>query len=487
MATSENDRVHLPLVSPSGAPTSSLNADGTRNFVHVADVRGRFNLARRAVFYALIAFWAVLPWVKVGGHPAVFVDVEHRKFFLFGATFNAQDIWLVFFLLTGVAFALLYATAVAGRVWCGWACPQTVFLEGLYRPIERLTEGSREKRIRLAKAPFGLEKLLRKGAKHAIYAALSILVAHIFVSYFVSIPRLWHWIGRHPAEHPEAFAWAAGVTAVLYVNFAWFREQLCIIVCPYGRLQSVLVDADSITIGYDEKRGEPRGKVGVEGAGACVDCKRCIVVCPTAIDIRNGMQLDCLGCTACIDACDEVMDKLGRPRGLIRYDSLNGLMGRPKRFLRPRLYVYGAFGLLGLAVAAFSFHKHVDFEANVLRLPGLPYIVDDKTIRDAFEIHLVNKRAGVETFLVEPEPVPGVEFIVPLSKIELASLASAHAPLFVVMDRAQYHGDFPVTVRVRRAGADDEKGTVTVVARFLGPSLHRDHDEHHEEHHDEHH
>ena len=465
---SEKDKHHLPVVHFSA--TSSLNTDGSRTFVQTADVRGRFDTARRVAFYALIAFWAVLPWIKIAGQPAIFVDIEHRKFFLFGATFNAQDIWLMFFLLTGTAFALLYATAVAGRVWCGWACPQTVFLEGFYRPIERLIEGPREKRIKLHNGPLTLAKVGKVALKHAIYVVLSVFVAHVFVSYFVSIPRLWDMMRHHPSEHPEAFAWAFAVTALLYGNFAWFREQLCIIICPYGRLQSALVDDDSITIGYDDKRGEPRGKVGAEGAGDCVDCKRCVVVCPTAIDIRNGMQLDCIGCTACIDACDEVMDKLGRPRGLVRYDSLNGLMKQPKRLLRPRLYVYTFFGVLGLAVATFAFKKHVEFEANVLRLPGLPYVSDAGKIRNSFEIHLVNKRGGNETFVIEPEPVVGAEFVVPLQRIELASLASARAPLFVVMDGAQFKGDFPVTVHVRRLGGE-EAGNITAVAKFLGPQV----------------
>lgn len=468
------NKVQLPI-APGARPdevASSLNSDGSRTFVQVAEVRGRFDTARRLGFYALIVFWAVLPWLKIGGKPAIFVDVEHRRFFLFGATFNAQDIWLVFFLLTGVAFALLYATAIAGRVWCGWACPQTVFLEGLYRPIERLVEGSREKRIKLAKGPLTLDKVARRCVKHALYLVLSLFVAHVFVSYFVSLPRLWEMMRGPPAAHPEAFGWVVAVTALLYGNFAWFREQLCLIVCPYGRLQSALVDDDSITIGYDEKRGEPRGKVGAEGAGDCVDCKRCVVVCPTAIDIRHGMQLECIGCSACIDACDEIMDKLGRSRGLVRYDSLNGLLGKPKRVLRPRLYVYTFFGVLGLAVATFAFSKHARFEANLLRLPGLPYVVDADTIRNSFEVHLVNKRATTETYLVEPQPMAGASFVVPLARVELTSLASARAPIFVVMDRQQFHGDFVVTVRVRRVGGDDEKETAMVVAKFLGPSIH---------------
>ena len=463
------DKTRLPLLPPT-VPQGSLNADGSRAFVYPADVSGRFMTARRFAFYALVALWAALPWIPINGHPAVFVDIEHRKFFLFGATFNSQDIWLMFFIITGTAFSLLYATAVAGRVFCGWACPQTVFLEGFYRPIERLTEGPREKRIKLEKADWGLEKALRRSAKHALFLLTSLFVAHVFVSYFVSLPRLWEMVRGNPAAHPEAFAWATGVTLVLYGNFAWFREQFCLIMCPYGRLQSVLVDADSITIGYDEKRGEPRGKVGTEGAGDCIDCKRCIVVCPTAIDIRAGMQLDCIGCTQCIDACDEIMDKVGRPRGLVRYDSQNGLAGKPKRFLRPRLYFYTAMMLVGAVVATFAFRRHTEFEANLFRQPGLPYVMEGGKVRNSFTIHLVNKRSGTESFVVEPEPVAGASFVVPLARVELASFASATVPVFVSVDAAELHGDFPVTVRIKRVGADDPNAAIVATGKFLGPS-----------------
>ncbi len=467
---SAQDKKHLPVLLPPTVPQGSLNADGSRSFVYPADVSGRFVTLRRVVFYALIALWAALPWIPVSGHPAIFVDVEHRKFFLFGSTFNSQDIWLMFFIITGTAFTLLYATAVAGRVWCGWACPQTVFLEGLYRPIERLTEGPREKRIKLDKAPWGLEKLLRRTVKHLLFLATSIFVAHVFVGYFVSLPRLWEMMRGNPGAHPEAFAWAASVTLILHGNFAWFREQLCLIICPYGRLQSVLVDTDSITIGYDELRGEPRGKAGTEGAGDCVDCKRCIVVCPTAIDIRHGMQLDCIGCTQCIDACDEVMDKIGRPRGLVRYDSLNGLAGKPKRFLRPRLYLYTALLVVGVVVATLAFRRHTEFEANLFRQPGLPYVMDGGQVRNSFTIHLVNKTNATETFLIEPEATAGATFVVPLARVELASFGSATAPVFVSMAAGSLHGDFPITVRIRRVGAADPSTAITVTAKFLGPS-----------------
>jgi cytochrome c oxidase accessory protein FixG len=476
--------VHLPVVEVQ----SSLRTDGSRNWVHPADVSGRFNTARRAGFWALIAIWLVLPWIKINGNPSLFLDIEHRKFFLFGATFNAQDIWLMFFLLTGVAFGLVYLTALLGRVWCGYACPQTVFMEGIYRPIERFVEGPREKRIRRDAGDWNFDKIWRKAAKHAIFLVASVFVAHMFLSYFVSIPRVFEMVRRSPSEHPEAFAWAMGTTAFFYLNFAFFREQLCLIVCPYGRLQSALIDDDSIGIGYDAKRGEPRGKAKKEGVGDCVDCNRCVVVCPTGIDIRNGLQLDCIACSACIDACDDVMDKLHRPRGLIRYDSLNGLRDGKTKILRPRVYLYTALMIAGMIAFGLALRKHKDFEANILRLPGLPYVVDDGKVRNSFELHLVNKRPGTETYEISAEPASGIAFVIANQSVTLESLAQARVPVFITNDQSQKIGDFPVHLFVHRKGAPDTE-KITVNAKFTGPwtkpQKHEEH-EHGREHREEH-
>jgi cytochrome c oxidase accessory protein FixG len=387
---------------------SSLTPDGRRPFVHPADVSGRFITLRRVVFYVLIAVWAALPWVRIGGRPAVFLDVEARRFFLFGGSFDATSFWLVWFLLTGVLFSLLLTTTTLGRVWCGYACPQTVFLEGVFRRIERFFEGNRNDRMARDRAPMSWSKAVRRTGKHLTYIVAALFVSHVFVAYFVSLPSLLEMMTRSPAEYPYAFVWCFAVGTILYGNFAWFREQLCLIVCPYGRLQSVLLDDDSLVIGYDERRGEPRGKGAAkagEARGDCVDCNRCVVVCPTGIDIRHGLQVDCVACAQCIDACDDVMDRLKRPRGLVRYDSLRGLRGESRRFLRPRVFFYALAGTLLVGTGAYFLTTRNDVEARVLRLRGLPYVVEETTIRNAFEVHLVNdgdlpRRFQVETSLV---------------------------------------------------------------------------------------
>jgi cytochrome c oxidase accessory protein FixG len=420
----------LPVINHQ---SRALRGDGRREFIVPADVRGRFNRLRGLLFALLLVIYAALPWIDVGGHPAVFLDVQHRVFYLFGASFNAQDTWLVFFLISGVGFLLIVLTALWGRVWCGYACPQTVFLEGVYRRVERLIEGPKNRRAAREKAGPSFGLVARKLAKHLAFLLISLLVAHVFLSYFVSIPKLFEMMTLAPGAHPEAFAWVLGISALVHFNFSWFREQTCLVICPYGRLQSALTDADSVVIGYDVKRGEPRGKSKAAQAGDCVDCGRCVAVCPTGIDIRNGLQLECIGCTACVDACDEIMDRLERPRGLIRYDSQNGLSGLPKRTLRPRLYVYAALGALGLAVASFALASREPFEANLLRLPGAPFVLQgDGRVRNTLELHLVNKQARDVRFELVPVRGADLEFAVSMPRLTLGPMAERRVPLFVI-------------------------------------------------------
>jgi len=392
--------------------------------------------------------------------------------FLFGMTFNAQDVWLMFFALSGVGFGLVYATALLGRVWCGWACPQTVFLEAVFRPIERLLNGPRNVALRRASGGMSVDRAWRAVATHGTYVVAALVVAHIFLAYFVSIPRVFEMVRRNPAAHSEAFAWMLAVTGVMYGNFAFFREQLCVVICPYGRLQSVLLDDDSLVVGYDDKRGEPRGhtsKTG-EARGECVDCNRCVVVCPTGIDIRQGPQLDCVACTACIDACDDVMDKLERPRGLVRYDSLRGLRGEKRKVLRPRLYAYTALLVIGAVVATFAFRGRVPFEANIVRLAGTPYTRESGVIRNAFELHVVNKRGTAVSFEVEAKAEPDLAFVIPIDRFDLEPLASRRIPVFVTMDQSKFTNDRPFTVRIRGVEHGTSPSTVESQAKavFLG-------------------
>jgi cytochrome c oxidase accessory protein FixG len=458
---------HLPVLEAQSRK-GSVGADGKRSFVYPADVRGRFTSFRKFFFLFLIAFFAGLPWIQVNGNPAIYLDIPGRRFFVLGMTFNAQDVWMMVFVITGGAFGLVYTAALAGRAWCAYACPQTVFLEAVFRRIERFIEGPREKRMRRAQALMTFDKAWRKVLVHAAYALAALLIAHAFLSYFVSVRQLFHMVRHHPMQHPEAFMVVMGLSGVLYFNFAWFRELFCVMICPYGRLQSVLLDSDSIVVGYDTKRGEPRGKVKDKNRGACIDCDRCVVVCPTSIDIRTGLQMDCIGCTQCIDACDEIMDKLGQPRGLIRYDSLNGLAGKPKRIIRARIIIYSLLGLLGLVVATFALSSHKTFECNLLRVQGAPYVVDDGQVRNMYRVHLFNKEGRETTYHIEPEPVSGITFTVPMQDIHLDSLGNVDAPLFASLPEDAFHGALELRIRVR----NDLGASRVVTAPFLGPAHH---------------
>jgi len=452
---------------PSIDTVTTINDDGSRYFVHPADVSGFWTRWRRVAAFLLIAVYVALPVVRINGNPAVFLDVMHRKFHLFGLTLMFQDLWLLFFLITGTGFTLFLVTAIIGRVWCGWACPQTVFLDHVFRRIERLIDGDALARRRLEDAPWTGGKVFRRVLKHGLFFLLAAAIAHLFLSYFVSLPALYGMMHRSPLENWGLFLFVFAVSALLYFDFAWFREQFCIVLCPYGRLQSALIDDNSIVVGYDEKRGEPRGKAGTT-TGDCVDCRRCVQVCPTGIDIRQGLQLECIACEACIDACDDVMKRLDRKKGLIRHDSLNALAGRPSRFLRPRLYLYLFFALAGASVFFFATRKIEPVVVSVLRLPGAPYIRDENTVRNNFLLRLANKRAAAHTYTITiSSPQPNLRGDGATTKpVTLAAGEEIQEPLILSVPDADFRGNFDVKVQVL-----GEDGAVVSERRapFLGP------------------
>ncbi len=450
---------------------TTIRKDGSRNFLRPADVSGMWTLLRRLSAVVLIAIYALLPWIKINGNPAVLLDVASRRFHFFGITLATEDLWLMFFLLTGTGFALFFITAVLGRVWCGWACPQTVFLEHVYRRIERLFEGSVTKQKQLDKRAWDAEKVLRRGGKHLVFIFLSAAVAHIFLSYFISVETLFAWMRSSPLEHPQAFLFILVFTAILYFNFAWFREQLCLIICPYGRLQSALIDDDSVVIGYDEKRGEPRGKSTDPNAGDCIDCYRCVDVCPTGIDIRQGLQMECIGCSNCIDACNDIMRKLGRDPGLVRYDSLRALAGGKRRFFRPRVFLYLFLMLLGLGAMVYSSTKLQPVSVTVTRMTGTPFFVTDEAIRNQLQLRIINKRNEPMQLHVSASPHSSAG-AVSLSTAGFAGtltiepLAETKQPFILLVPRSEYSGHFPVTIR---ATAADGSFTVEREVNFIGP------------------
>lgn len=457
----------VSLKTPNRDTVTSINKDGSRFFIHPADVRGKYTSRRRLVAWLLIAVFVALPWIPINGFPAVFLDIAERRFHLFGLTLAFQDTWLLFFFVSGLAFSLYYVTALWGRVWCGWVCPQTVYLEHVFRRLERLIDGDAPARRALDAAPWTTEKVLKRVLKHSLFLVCSALIAHIFLSYFVSLPRLWGMMTSNPREHWSAFLFVGGFSAILYVNFSWFREQLCIVICPYGRLQSSLLDDHSKNVAYDYRRGNPPGKPKDPHAGDCIDCRRCVQVCPTGIDIRQGLQLECVACTACMDACDEIMVKLGRAPGLIRYASDQNLEGRPTRWFRPRMIVYTLLLFLGAGVALYSFGSVRSFSAQVTRMSGSPFYVTDTTVRNQFQVRLVNKSNDPQEFhLLAPGATGSVTVSGFEQAVSLASMQEENITFTVEVPRDSYTGGFSLDLVVEAApGGHRLEETV----EFLGP------------------
>jgi cytochrome c oxidase accessory protein FixG len=454
---------------PNLVSVTTINEDGSRYFLHPADARGRWVVARRVVGVLLIAIYVLLPWIPLNRNPAVFLDVENRMFHLFGLTLVPQDLWVMFFAVSGLGFALFFGTSLLGRIWCGWACPYTVFLDHVYRRVERWIEGDAPARRALDKAPLSAGKVFKRVLKHALFAVIAAAIAHVFLSYFVSLERLYGFMSDGPLEHATAFGIVTFLTLVLWFCFGYFREQFCIIMCPYGRLQGALTDDDTVNVGYDEKRGEPRGAKG-KAEGDCIDCRRCVQVCPTGIDIRNGLQLECIGCTACIDACDEIMVKIERPKGLIRYDSLNGFAGRKRRFLRPRIYAYCALAALGIGVLTLVASKKArPFNATISRSGGAGFYSDAGSVRNIYKVRFMNKRnqpASVTIRLGGATPA-GYQLSGAEQTFTVGALEEMSRTCVVVAPIASYVGVSDISLEIH---ADPGDVTLKKTVRFLGPN-----------------
>lgn len=453
---------------PNLVSLTSINPDGSHYAIHPADVKGRYTLARRIFAVFLLAIYILLPWIPVGGNPAVLFDLAHRRFHFMGLTFLSEDLWIGFFLLTGLGFTLFYVTSLFGRLWCGWACPYTVFLDHVYRRVERLIDGDAIQRRRLDAAPWNITKITKRVLKHGIYILISLLLAHVFVAYFVSIPRLYLYMQGSPINNLKAFGTMAFLAGSFYYCFAWFREQFCVIVCPYGRIQSALTDDDTVVIGYDSRRGEPRGKAVDSSAGDCIDCFRCVQVCPTGIDIRDGLQMECIGCAACIDACDVIMDKTGRDRGLIRYGSTRSFAGEKTRFLRPRTLMYTGFLALGVIVMTLFLGSLSSAKIELIRMPGQPFYLADGAIRNQFRLQMVNKLQKPAVFTIRYEGMPeGMQMTGLPETVEVGPLEEKNQTLILTLPTSNYKGEFHF-----RVIADVEPGQVLVAhgSEFLGPS-----------------
>ena len=372
-----------------------VSAEGKRKWIYPKSPSGRFHRARLVLSWILLAFLFGIPFIRVDGHPVMLFDITERKFILFGMIFGPHDFFLLALAMISMIVFIFLFTVVFGRLFCGWICPQTVFMEMVFRKIDYWIEGSPREQRQLHESSWSGKKLGKKLFKHSLYFVLSFIIANTLLAWIIGTDKLLAIITDPPSQHLTGLTAIVIFSAVFHWIFAWFREQACILICPYGRLQGVLLDRNSIVIAYDFRRGEPRGKLrrGEQRTlGDCIDCHQCVEVCPTGIDIRDGTQLECVNCTACIDACDDIMESIEKPRGLIRYDSIEGIEKGIRKLVTPRSVGYSVVLLLLIVVLGYFLATRSDFDVTILRTPGMFFQEQpDNNVSNLYDIKAVNK------------------------------------------------------------------------------------------------
>lgn len=409
----------------------TLNEEGKRNFIYPKKPKGKLTNYRSIVAAVLLVFMFSVPWIRINGQPFLMLDVLGRKFIIFGNIYWPQDFYLLALsLLTGIVFVVVF-TVVFGRFFCGWMCPQTIFMEHVFRRIEYWFEGDRGQQIRLSKLPWNNpERLRKKGLKNLVFWLISFIIANDLLMVIVGTDEWLKVVTDGPMAHLGNFIAMIVFTTIFFFVFAWFREQVCIIVCPYGRLQGVLLDRQSVVIAYDYLRGEKRAKFkktedrDAAGKGDCIDCNQCVDVCPTGIDIRNGTQLECVNCTACIDACDSVMEKVNLPKGLIRFASEESIAENKPHKYSTRAKAYTVVLAVLLVIMGFLLSSRPMVDATILRATGMTYVEKDDKIANLYNYKILNKSAEVQQLRVKLlSPEGDIEFIgVPNLAVEVGEL-----------------------------------------------------------------
>ena len=367
----------------------NLDEQGSRKWVYAKKPKGLWYRRRTIFSWFVLLFFIAVPFIRINGNPFVLLDIAGRKFILFGAIFWAQDTLILALLMLSFILFIILFTVTFGRLWCGWACPQTIFLEMVFRKIEYLIEGDYRKRNALDRGPWTREKILKKAIKNGIFILISVAMTSTFLLWFIGSEKWFQLISEPISENLTSFTIMLVVSAFFYWVYGWFREQICTMVCPYGRMQGVLLDSRSIVVTYDYKRGEPRGP---KTEGDCIDCRQCISVCPTAIDIRNGTQLECINCTACIDQCNSVMKATKKDPGLIRLDSEKGIQQGHQSIWTPRNRAYSMVLLILFSFFIYTLFTRPVIETTILRTPGLLYQNNpDGSISNVYNIKIVNK------------------------------------------------------------------------------------------------
>ncbi len=474
---------------------ATINSEGKRNFINPKKPKGKlYNLRTWFSIGYLIVFFT-LPFIKVNDAPLFMFNVLERKFIFFGMIFWPQDFFIFAIgFLTFIVFVILF-TVVFGRIFCGWACPQTIFMEMVFRKIEYWIDGDSFKQKQFRAMPWNAVKIRKRSQKFIVFFAISFLIANFFLAYLISMDELIGYI-EHPGAHAGTLVSLMIFTTVFFFVYWWFREQVCIVVCPYGRLQGVLLDKNSIVVAYDHKRGEPRGKLKKaedhdckctdckeEGAcksmtakfeeytkqGDCIDCFACVRVCPTGIDIRNGTQLECVNCTACIDACDDIMLKVDKPKGLIRYASENSISNAVKLKFNARIKSYTAVLALLLSLLLFLLASRTDLDVTLMRTAGMTYTkLPDGSLSNLYNLKLVNKTHKDIDFMLKLENLPGEITLVGSGGLKVKKEDYANLQFFVKLKKEDIT-NWKTEVKIGMYAGEYKIKTIT--AKFIGPEV----------------
>jgi cytochrome c oxidase accessory protein FixG len=451
---------------------ATAEKDGKRKWVYAQKPKGKLTTIRIWLSYLYFAVFFGLPFVYIDGRPFFLLNVTEAKFILFGKVFWPQDFFVLGLGMIAFIFFIILFTSAFGRLFCGWACPQTNFLEMMFRRVEYCIEGDAQRQKMLNKGPWTTEKLLKKTAKHVTFYSLAFVISNTFLAYIIGIKQLEKIITEPLGQHLAGLSSIMIFSGVFYGVFAFFREQVCTAICPYGRLQSVLLDKNSMVVAYDYKRGEPRGVENKYAElnldlGDCIDCFACVKVCPTGIDIRNGVQMECVGCTACIDACNNIMDKIGKPRGLIRYASENSIKhGQPLKYTSRMKWYTAACGFVVLVLSAILFTRK-DIDATIMRTPGILYQERGKdSVSNLYNIKLANKTQAEIPLTVKLEQKGGNVEIIGKSYITIAKEGQGSGSFFVVLPKSEIHQR---KTELNLALYEGDKKITVLKTNFLGP------------------
>lgn len=453
---------------------NTMDESGKRKWVYPKKPNGRYTNYRLWVSIFLLIIYFGVPFIKINGNPFLMINILDRQFFMVGQPFYPQDFFILALgAIASLVFIILF-TVVFGRIFCGWFCPQTIFMEMIFRKIEYAIEGDRNKQIKLDKQPWNSEKIWKRGLKWSIYIIISLVITHIMFMYIVGYREVFRIMSQGPFAHPTNFLVMILFTGAFYFVFAWFREQVCTLVCPYGRLQGVLIDKQTINVYYDFKRGESRSKwrKGEDrkavGKGDCIDCNQCVVVCPTGIDIRNGQQLECVNCTACIDACDEVMEKVGLPKGLIRYATEDEIEKEEKFTFNNRMKAYTVVLALLVGFLGFLLYNRGSLEAKFIKPAGSTYFVKEGKITNTYNYTILNKGNEDRVITLKVlEPAHGIVVFSDSGKIKIKKDQISKGTINISFPESE----IKLSKQNMKIGVYDEKGSLldTYETYFEGP------------------